>query len=742
MQDAGEAGIGGVTVTLTDANGNAVGTTTTNASGGYLFASVPPGAYTVTETDPSGFTSTTANNVAVSVPAGGSATATFGDYQIGTVGGVVFNDLNGNGLQDAGEAGLSGVTVSLLDAAGAVITTTTNSSGGYFFGGVTPGAYTVVETDPAGYASTTPNSVAISVSPNGSATANFGDQQHGTVSGMVYNDLNGNGVQDAGESGIGSVSVNLLDSAGNVMTTTTTTGNGSYLFTNLPPGDYAAVQERDPAGYTSTTPNVVPIRLPPGGSATANFGDQQIGTVGGVVFNDLNGDGGQDASEAGIGGVIVTLTDANGTVVGTQSTAGNGSYLFTGIVAGSYTVIEQDPANFVSTTPNRVPVNVPAGGSAVANFGDQQIGTVGGVVFNDLNGDGVQNAGEAGIGGVSVTLLNSAGTVVSTTTAGDGNYLFANLTPGTYTVVETDPAGFVSTTANSVAVNVAAGGAATANFGDQQQGSVSGVVYTDLNGNGVQDAGEAGIGGVSVSLLDSGGAVVTTTMTTADGGYLFTSVQPGAYTVVETDPAGYTSTTPNVVPIRLSAGGSATASFGDQPVGTVSGVVFNDRNGDGVQTAGEAGIGGVVITLFNSAGTPVTTTTGLNGSYLFTGIVAGAYTVVETDPSGFVSTTANRVAVSVPPGGSATASFGDQQRGTVSGVVFNDRNGNGVQDAGEAGIGGVTVTLTDANGNAVWRRQPPTPAVAISSPACHPVRIPSRRPTRRAMPAPRPTAFR
>ncbi len=46
--------------------------------------------------------------------------------------------------------------------------------------------------------------------------------------------------------------------------------------------------------------------------------------------------------------------------------------------------------------------------------------------------------------------------------------------------------------------------------------------------------------------------------------------------------------------------------------------------------------------------------------------------MVETDPSGFVTTTANRVAVSVPPGGSATANFGDQQRGTVSGVVFND----------------------------------------------------------------------
>ncbi len=535
-------------------------TTVTNASnGGYQFAGLPPGNYaTVQEQDPVGFTSTTPNLVPISLSPGGSATANFGDQPIGTVSGTVYNDLNGNGVQDADEAGIGGVSVALLNGAGTVIASlTTDASGGYRFGNVTPGAYTVAETDPAGYTSTTANNVPVSVPPGGSATANFGNRQPGTVSGTVFNDANGNGLQDAGEMGIGGVSVSLLDGNGTVITTTTTAGNGHYQFTNLPPGSYATVQEQDPAGYTSTTPNLVPISLPPGGSATANFGDQQIGSVSGVVFNDLNGNGGQDAGEPGLGGVLVTLTSSAGTAI-TTTTASNGTYQFRAITPGSYTVTETDPAGYVSTTHNSVPVTVAAGGAGIANFGDQQQGTVSGTVFNDANGNGVQDPGERGLGGVTVNLLDAAGRVVgTTTTAGSGVYIFANLPPGSYAAVqEQDPAGFTSTTPNLVPISLPPGGAATANFGDQQIGSVSGTVYNDLNGNGLLDSGEPGLGGVSVTLIDNAGTVIATQLTASNGSYLFMGVTPGRYTVSETDPAGFTSTTPNSQPVTVPAGGA------------------------------------------------------------------------------------------------------------------------------------------------------------------------------------------
>ena len=703
VQGPGENGIPGVTVTLKDSSGNPVGTATTGPNGDYSFPNVPAGPYTVVETDPSGYTSTTPNTVPVSVPAGGSATANFGDQPIGTVRGVVFNDLNGDGVQNPGENGIPGVTVQLKDSGGGVVgTTTTAGNGSYLFTNVPAGPYTVVETDPSGYTSTTSNTVPVSVPAGGSAVADFGDQQPGTVSGVVFNDLNGDGVQGPGENGIPGVTVTLKDSSGNPVGTTTTGANGSYSFPNVPPGPYTVV-ETDPSGYTSTTPNTVPVSVPPGGSAIANFGDQPIGTVSGVVFNDLNGDGVQGPGENGIGGVTVQLKNSGGAVVGTTTTAGNGSYLFTNVAAGPYTVVETDPSGYVSTTSNTVPVSVPPGGSAIANFGDQQIGTVSGVVFNDLNGDGVQDPGENGIGGVTVQLKDSGGAVVgTTTTAGNGSYLFTNVAAGPYTVVETDPSGYVSTTPNTVPVTVPPGGSATADFGDRQPGTVSGVVFNDLNGNGVQDPGENGIGGVTVQLKNSGGGVVGTTTTAGNGSYLFTNVAAGPYTVVETDPSGYTSTTSNTVPVSVPVGGSATADFGDRQPGTVSGVVFNDLNGNGVQDPGENGIGGVTVQLKDSGGAVVgTTTTAGNGGYLFTNVPAGPYTVVETDPSGYVSTTPNTMPVTVPAGGSATADFGDRQPGTVSGVVFNDLDGNGVQDPGENGIGGVTVTLKDSGGNPV-----------------------------------------
>ncbi len=171
------------------------------------------------------------------------------------------------------------------------------------------------------------------------------------------------------------MTVELLDSVGTVVGTTTTAGDGAYLFTGVTAGAYT-VQETDPSGYVSTTANSVPISVPPGGAATANFGDQQVGTVSGTVFSDLNGNGVQDPGESGLGGVTVTLLDSVGNVVGTATTAGDGAYVFTGVTAGTYTVQETDPSGYVSTTSNSVPISVPPGGAATANFGDQQVGTV------------------------------------------------------------------------------------------------------------------------------------------------------------------------------------------------------------------------------------------------------------------------------------------------------------------------------------------------------------------------------
>src|SRR6266545_1012626 len=434
------------------------------------------------------------------------------------------------------------------------------------------------------------------------------------------------------------------------------------------------------------------------------------GAISGIVYNDLNGDGIQNGSEGVLGGVTIELLNSSGSVIASTTTNALGAYSFSSLTPGSYTVRETDPNGYTSTTANSVPVNVVAGGTTSANFGDQQKGTISGTVFNDLNGDGLQDGSESGLGGVTIQLLNSAGTVVATTTTTNGAYQFMNVPVGNYTVRETDPSGYTSTTANSVPVNVTLGGAANANFGDQQQGTVSGTVFSDLNGNGTPDVGEGGLGGVTIQLLDSNGTVIATATTAGNGSYVFSGVTPGSYTVREIDPTGYISTSANNVPVSIATGGTANANFGDQQQGTISGTVFSDLNGDRAQNAGEGGLGGVTIELVNSSGTVVaTTTTAGNGSYLFSGVTAGNYTVHETDPSGYASTTANTVPVSIVAGGAATANFGDQQQSTISGTVFSDLNGDGTLNTAEIGTGGATSDFADPTGTVIApRRRWPT----------------------------------
>lgn len=95
-----------------------------------------------------------------------------------------------------------------------------------------------------------------------------------SISGIVFNDTNANGVQDTGEPSIPGVTVSLYDQNNNVVATTTTTADGSYSFHNLPPGIYTVV-ETNLSGYVSTTLDHVSVVLSSGTKAVVNFGDLQ-----------------------------------------------------------------------------------------------------------------------------------------------------------------------------------------------------------------------------------------------------------------------------------------------------------------------------------------------------------------------------------------------------------------------------------------------------------------------------------
>jgi hypothetical protein len=92
---------------------------------------------------------------------------------------------------------------------------------------------------------------------------------------------------------------------------------------------------------------------------------------------------------------------------------------------------------------------------------------------------------------------------------------------------------------------------------------IYGTVFEDLNGNGIYDAGDPGISGVTISLS---GPVQDVTTTDSGGSYFFRSyLAAGAYTITETDPSGFYSTTPNEIHLNVETGIEYRVDFGDIP---------------------------------------------------------------------------------------------------------------------------------------------------------------------------------
>ncbi|HMB22991.1 MAG TPA: SdrD B-like domain-containing protein, partial [Anaerolineales bacterium] len=183
--------------------------------------------------------------------------------------------------------------------------------------------------------------------------------------------------------------------------------------------------------------------------------------IGDTVWADTNGNGVQDQGEAGISGVTLTLLDTNGNALlnGTATTDANGNYSF-GVNAGTYTV-QVDASNFEAGGVLSGYSPTTAGGNTQTNavnteniltydFGYRlPFASLGDLVWEDANGNGIQDDGEAGSAGVTVALLGSDGaTVVATTTTDTaGNYSFTGLMPGTYFVQILTPSEMVFTKA-------------------------------------------------------------------------------------------------------------------------------------------------------------------------------------------------------------------------------------------------------------------------------------------------------
>ncbi|CAN5132788.1 hypothetical protein BH11PLA2_BH11PLA2_42000 [soil metagenome] len=752
----GEAGINGVSVSVfrADVNGNPIGTaleTQSTINGGYyLFTGLGTDSYVVqvnTTTLPAGFwlsssgkngsqsgpfnpgtnpntdlrdsvdrgtvlspTLVAATAIAISPnnapPAGGTPGFTdtadltdsyrivdFGFYQPLSLGNLVWNDGNNNGLFDSGtEVGVDNIPVNLyadtdnngiFNAAfdGLVGSTITVSGGFYLFQNLAPGGY-FVEISAPGFVSSTgaPGLATGPVEPG--ITANIDSKDHGT------NDPNGPPLIRSGL-----VTLSVGANAGSAA---------------MPIADPTPVENRN---------------------YTLDFGIFQTLSVGNLVWNDVNNNGIYDqATELGIDGVLVELLDGGGNVIRTQNTAGNGAYLFQDLSSGNYTVRITAPTGFISSTgkvggtanpyepgivgnqdgedhgtqgtpfisaaqfflaPAGDALNPDTNGSKTANL-RQDFGlfvplSLGDFIFGDVNNNGVLDGTETGLAGSTVTLTDSKNNPIGTQiTAADGKYLFTNLVPDTYTVTVKPPANYVSSTgtngkalglyepgitdnidnadhgtrtgvganAASTVTLTAAGNPdlnGTANlkqdFGFFQPLSLGDFVWIDADNDGIFNNAETGKDGVTVALLDGNGATVDTTVTGGGGNYGFTNLIPGNYTVRITTPAGYTSST--------GTNGSISGPF--EP-----GVTADTNSVDHGTKSKVTGFIDATVTL------------GLPGT--------------NPNANGFAN---------------LNQDFGLFQPLRLGSFVWADVNKNGNLDAGEPPFAGVPVTLFDGNGKQV-----------------------------------------
>ncbi len=497
--------LAGVTVQLRDANGQVIATQVTATDGTYKFIDLRPGTYSIVELTPANLLEGDARVGSIGgqlangseirqILLNGGVNAT--DYDFcelvpSELSGHTYFDQNNNGRRDSSESPLANVLVTLWNDQGQqVAQTQTDSQGFYKFSGLKPGTYRVTEVTPTGYL---PGKAAVGTISGSTVGANdatgdvlsqirlpsgrsginydFGELLPGSISGHVMVDTDGNSIVDAvGDRYLEGVTVQLLDSNGVVIRTTTTDAGGNYRFDDLPIGTYS-VREVQPTGLLqagqragsgggdASQTDLISQIIVGAGVALVDYDFCEIppAEISGNVYVDTDQDRVRDAGEAPIAGVTITLLDQNGSIVATTQTDANGQYKFTGLRPGNYTVREQQPAGYfqggqkagsgggndsVTDVISSIAIGV---GAALVNydFCEQLPGSISGNVFADLDFDCVQDPGEASLEGVLIELLDSSGNVLaSTRTNADGDYQFTNLRPGTYSVRETQPIGY------------------------------------------------------------------------------------------------------------------------------------------------------------------------------------------------------------------------------------------------------------------------------------------------------------
>nr|WP_245392858.1 SdrD B-like domain-containing protein [Staphylococcus coagulans] len=192
--------------------------------------------------------------------------------------------------------------------------------------------------------------------------------ENSRIGDRVWQDVNKNGKQDAGEPGVANVKVELRDKNRQLLQTVHTNGNGEYLFTGVKKGAYF-IQFHTPEGYVPTVTHATSstmendsngrrafVEIVDKDDLTIDFGlikntneAEKTYKIGDFVWEDINKNGKQDVGEPGIAGVTVIILNDKEEEVGRTVTDARGHYVFDHIKNGRYSVLFETPKGYAPT---------------------------------------------------------------------------------------------------------------------------------------------------------------------------------------------------------------------------------------------------------------------------------------------------------------------------------------------------------------------------------------------------------
>lgn len=422
----------------------------------------------------------------------------------------------------------------------------------------------------------------------------------------VYYDNNVNGIKDEGEDGVEGITVGLfteegetVETAGNPYTRVTDS-SGAYSFVGLDSNTTYVTALTNPTNFETSgalTGYSIPstsdanyeegqyntdVTTGGGGtteSSSQGFGFVQLGSIGNLVWLDNNKDGIQDAGEPGFEGVKVFLYTEAGSLQDSTTTDANGLYGFADKAPGNYYLkFANIPADTVFTfkgagssyaldsdakadgTTEVFTVRAPDHNYVYMDAGlipnPTNPASIQGMVWDELGtSNGIYEAGESVLSGFTVNLLDADQNLLAIIeTDSLGAYEFAGLDPALDYYIQFIKPG--SSTFANAGADMDADQNGLSNLIDLEasetrggldagiQGlfSIGNHIWADANGNGFYDSEETGMSGISVYLKNTTGTYLDTTISDANGKYVFKGLNPETYIVEVAIPSGYKST--------------------------------------------------------------------------------------------------------------------------------------------------------------------------------------------------------